>query len=61
MSAASGAVSSANSVASSAVNSATSVASSAVASSTGNVGASDLIVPGTGVMAGALVALMGML
>ena len=59
---ASSAVSSANGVASSARSSAASASSSAAAAATNTGAAShDIVVPGTGVVVGALVALMGML
>jgi hypothetical protein len=58
-------VSSASGVASSARSSALSVASSAssaaAATSTGNAASHDVVVSGTGAIAGALIALMGML
>jgi hypothetical protein len=58
---ASSAVSAATSKASQAVSSGTSAASSAAATVSGNAGAQDVILPGIGVAAGALVALIGLL
>ena len=58
---ASSAVSAATSKASQAVSSGTSAANSAAATASGNSGAQDVIVPGMGVAAGALIALIVLL